>query len=123
MRPRPLDYHLARVTYVAYLPPGDGRGQARVGFDPGLAWTLRTATPEAASDVSYLIDARIRSARRARDRVIGYDLCVASVPPFVPGCTGCMCNGRPQRTATGTAIRAMGKNGASMTRGVPRALV
>jgi hypothetical protein len=79
MRPRPLDYHLARVTYVAYLPPGGGRGQARVGFDPGLAWTLRTATPEAASDVSYLIDARIRSARRARDRVIGYDLCVASV--------------------------------------------
>ena len=80
MRPRPLDYHLARVTYVAYLPPGDGRGQARVGFDPGLAWTLRTATPEAASDVSYFGSMPIRSPRgAARDRVIGYDLCVASV--------------------------------------------
>ena len=67
MRPRPLDYHLARVTYVAYLPPGDGRGQARVGFDPGLAWTLRTATPEAATRERrflFRIDADPIPARR-----------------------------------------------------------
>ena len=77
--------------------PGPGRVRSRPRLD--LAWT---ATPEAASDVSYLIDARIRSARRARDRVIGYDLCVASVRTRLYRLY--VCNGRPQRTATGTAI-------------------
>jgi hypothetical protein len=92
--PRPLHYHQRHVYFLANLPPGGGRGQARVGFDPGLAWTLRTATParrphersRACSERRFLLidgDPPIRRAASVRDRVMTYDW-----RPFVPGCTG-----------------------------------
>lgn len=107
-RPRPLDYHLipsgaCLLTLLTYPP---GAGAAGSGSIPASLGPCVQQRPRPRA--TFLISDRCRSDPRAALLGIGLSVMTYAWRPFVPGCTGCMCNGRPQRTATGTAIRAMG---------------